>query len=183
MLNITGDTTITPGRWGGSGFGRVWGMDQSPQSRPMNPVSPKLSTARYLGRLPWLLVILVALIVLAVLFSPWLYLPVAVLAVLLLWQAWLIPQQVKRLGWLETEDELLITKGKLWHTFTVVPYGRIQFVDVTAGPIERSLGLKSVVLHTASATSDATVQGLPAEEADALRERLAVKARERMSGL
>ena len=47
------------------------------------------------------------------------------------------------MGWLETDDELLITRGKLWHSFTVVPYGRIQFVDVTSGPIDRALGLKS----------------------------------------
>ena len=45
------------------------------------------------------------------------------------------------------------------------------------------LGLKGVSLHTASATSDATIPGLPAAEADALRERLAINARERMSGL
>ncbi|MGP6173860.1 PH domain-containing protein [Corynebacterium sp. A21] len=149
----------------------------------MNPVSPKLTTARYLGRLPWILVVLIVFLVLGFVFSHWWQLGSLVALLLLGWQAWLIPQQVKRLGWLETENELLITKGKLWYTFTVVPYGRIQFVDVKAGPIERSLGLKSVDLHTASATSDSSVQGLPAAEAEALRERLAVKARERMSGL
>lgn len=149
----------------------------------MNPVSSKLITARYLGRLPWILVVLIIFVVLGLVFSPWWQIGSLVALLLLGWQAWLIPQQVKRLGWLETEDELLITKGKLWYTFTVVPYGRIQFVDVKAGPIERSLGLKSVDLHTASATSDSSVQGLSADEAEALRERLAVKARERMSGL
>lgn len=149
----------------------------------MNPVSPKLSTARYLGRLPWIAMGAVVFLVLGFLFSHWWQIGTGVLLILLIWQAWLIPQQVRRLGWLETGDELLITKGRLWYTFTVVPYGRIQFVDVKAGPIERSLGLKSVELHTASASSDASVQGLPAEVADELRQRLAVKARERMSGL
>ena len=80
-------------------------------------------------------------------------------------------------------NELLISKGKINQTFTVVPYGRIQFVDVTAGPFTRPLGLKSVSLHTASASTDATIPGLAAADADALRERLAVGARERMSGL
>lgn len=149
----------------------------------MNPVSPKLTTARYLGRLPWLMVLSIGFGVLGYLTSPWVYIGMGLSLALLLWQLWLIPQQVKRLGWLETADELLITKGKLWHTYTVVPYGRIQFVDVTAGPIERSLGMKTVKLNTASSTSDSTIQGLPADTADALRERLAVKARERMSGL
>jgi len=149
----------------------------------VNPVSPKLTTARYLGRLPWLLVPTIVCAVLAWWLSPWWWIGAGVFAVLLGWQVWLIPAQVKLLGWQETGDELLITKGRLWHTFTVVPYGRIQFVDVTAGPIERALGMKTLKLHTASASSDATVQGLPADTADALRDRLAVKARERMSGL
>ncbi|SJM65289.1 transmembrane protein, distant homology with ydbS [Corynebacterium glutamicum] len=146
-------------------------------------MSPKLTTARYLTRIPWLLISAIVFGVLGVFVSSWFYAGVIVVAVILIWQLWLIPQQVKRLGWLETSDELLITKGKLWHTFTVVPYGRIQFVDVTAGPLERAFGMKQVQLHTASASSDSTIQGLPAAEADALRERLAVKARERMSGL
>ncbi|TWS33762.1 PH domain-containing protein [Corynebacterium glutamicum] len=149
----------------------------------MNPVSPKLTTARYLTRIPWLLISAIVFGVLGVFVSSWFYAGVIVVAVILIWQLWLIPQQVKRLGWLETSDELLITKGKLWHTFTVVPYGRIQFVDVTAGPLECAFGMKQVQLHTASASSDSTIQGLPVAEADALRERLAIKARERMSGL
>ncbi|RNE48815.1 PH domain-containing protein [Corynebacterium alimapuense] len=149
----------------------------------MNPVSPKLTTARYLTELPWLIILLLVFGGLALWLTPWLWIGVGVSAALLLWQIWLIPAQVKLLGWQETENELLITKGKVWHTFTVVPYGRIQFVDVTAGPIQRLLGMKTLQLNTASATSDSTVQGLPAEVADGLRDRLAVKARERMSGL
>jgi len=149
----------------------------------VNPVSPKLTTARYLGRLPWILLPAIGFAVAAWLWTPWLWIGAGIFLALFLWQLWLIPAQVKLLGWQETEDELLITKGRLWHTFTVVPYGRIQFVDVTAGPIERSLGMKTLELHTASASSDSSVQGLPADTADALRDRLAVKARERMSGL
>ncbi|GAB3699965.1 PH domain-containing protein [Corynebacterium nasicanis] len=149
----------------------------------MHPVSPQLTTARYLGRLPWLIVPLLVCAVLAWWWSPWFWIGAGILLALLAWQIWLIPAQVKLLGWQETEDELLITKGRLWHTFTVVPYGRIQFVDVTAGPVERALGMKTLKLHTASASSDSTVEGLPADTADALRERLADKARERMSGL
>src|SRR5699024_5463731 len=87
------------------------------------------------------------------------------------------------MGWQETDDELLITKGRLWHRFTVVPYGRIQFVDVSSGPIARMYGLKTVKLHTASAGTDATIKGLEADTADTLRARLPDKARERMSGL
>lgn len=71
----------------------------------------------------------------------------------------------------------------MWHTLTVIPYGRIQFVDVNTGPVMRMLGLKKLVVNTASVSSVTTLPGLPAHDADALRDRLVVKAREQMSGL
>lgn len=116
----------------------------------MHPVSPKLTQARYLVVLPWLVIPALALAVAAVLWWSWAWIGVAVFAALTLWLLWLIPAQVRLLGWEETDDELLITKGRLWHTLTVVPYGRIQFVDVSSGPIARRLGMKTIELHTAS---------------------------------
>jgi len=56
---------------------------------------------------------------------------------------------------------------------TVVPYGRMQFVDVSAGPFERAFGLATVRLHTAAAATDARIPGLPAHEAARLRDQLA----------
>ena len=56
-------------------------------------------------------------------------------------------------------------------------------MDVSAGPIDKLFGLKNVKLHTASSSSDSDVPGLEAADADALRQRLSEKARERMSGL
>ena len=61
--------------------------------------------------------------------------------------------------------------------------GRMQLVDVTAGPIDRSLGLTTVKLHTAAATTDAAIPGLPPEEAGALRDRLAARGEEHSAGL
>ncbi|MEJ6013503.1 PH domain-containing protein [Corynebacterium sp. H127] len=150
---------------------------------PLHPVSPKLVKVRYLVVLPWTLIAILGFLIPALLIDAWFYVGAAIFFLLFLWQLWLIPAQVKKLGWLESEQELLLTKGKLWHVFTVVPYGRIQFVDVKAGPIERAFGLKHVELHTASSTSDAKVRGLPGADADALRTRLAERARERMNGL
>ncbi|MCG7231571.1 PH domain-containing protein [Corynebacterium propinquum] len=149
----------------------------------MNPVSMKLIKARYLSGLPWAVLFIGGSIAAAVFWSSWLWIATAVIVAFVLFRIWLIPRQVKLLGWKETDDELLITRGKIWHTFTVVPYGRIQFVDVSAGPIDKLFGLKNVKLHTASSSSDSDVPGLAAVDADALRQRLSEKARERMSGL
>lgn len=156
----------------------------------MNPVSPKLVIVRYLSVLPWVILPAVGFLIAGIVLDEdeqflkiGAYVGAGIFAGLVIWLLWLIPAQVKKLGWKETADELLLSRGKVFHTYTVVPYGRIQFVDVTAGPIERIFGLKSVELHTASASSDSSISGLVAAEADALRDRLAVQARERMSGL
>lgn len=158
-----------------------------PQLDSMNRVSSSYVPARYVSDLPWTLLAAAACVAAAVTASgnatTYGWIGAAVVTALLLWQVWLVPAQASRRRWLETDDELLIAKGRLWRTFTVVPYGRIQYVDVTAGPVERLFSLKRVKLHTASATSDARVVGLSATEADDLRDRLAVAARERMSGL
>ncbi|WP_297005141.1 PH domain-containing protein [uncultured Corynebacterium sp.] len=149
----------------------------------MTPVSRGYLPARLVSVLPWTLVPLIGCAVAAVAVHPWFWAGAGLLGVLLLWQLWLLPAQARHRRWAETSDELLITRGRLWRTFTVVPYGRIQYVDVTAGPVERLFGVKRLKLHTASSTSDSEVVGLDAATADALRDRLAVAAWERMSGL
>ncbi|MDY3126514.1 MAG: PH domain-containing protein [Corynebacterium sp.] len=149
----------------------------------MNPVSPQLIKVRFAALALWSVIFLLAAIAWSVWGSCWPWAGLIALSIFVIWLAWLIPVQVRLLGWQETEDELLITKGRLWHKYTVVPYGRIQFVDITAGPIARAFGLKKIKIHTASASTDATISGLADATADALRDRLTIKARERMSGL
>jgi uncharacterized protein len=64
-----------------------------------------------------------------------------------------------------------------------VPYGRMQFVEVTAGPAERLFKLATVQLHTAAAASDARIPGLEREEAARLRDRLAMLGEAKAAGL
>lgn len=86
-------------------------------------------------------------------------------------------------GYAEREDDLLIRRGVVLRRTSVVPYGRMQYVDVTAGPLDRRLGLATVVLHTAAAATDATIPGLAAAEADRLRDRLAALGEARAAGV
>ena len=83
----------------------------------------------------------------------------------------------------ERADDLLIDHGLLFRKQIVVPYGRMQFVDVKIGPLERVLGIATVQLHTASAASDAWIPGLKPAQAEVLRDRLAELGQARMSGL
>lgn len=83
----------------------------------------------------------------------------------------------------ERADDLLISRGVLWREETVVPYGRMQLVEVTSGPVERHFGLASVQLHTAAAATDATIPGLDPDEAERLRDRLTELGEARSAGL
>jgi membrane protein YdbS with pleckstrin-like domain len=90
------------------------------------------------------------------------------------WRAW---------AYLEREDDLVVQRGVLVRRTSVVPYGRMQYVDVTAGPLDRRFGLATVTLHTAAAATDAFVPGLLADEAARLRDRLAALGEARQAGL
>ncbi|MGW8380948.1 PH domain-containing protein [Streptomyces sp. ODS28] len=83
----------------------------------------------------------------------------------------------------ERADDLLISRGVLWREVTVVPYGRMQLVEVTSGPLERRYGLATLQLHTAAATTDASIPGLAPGEAERLRDRLTELGQARSAGL
>ena len=60
----------------------------------------------------------------------------------------------------------------MFKRLVAIPYGRMQFVDVEAGPLARAYGVATVTLHTASPETAADIPGLPAAEATRLRNRL-----------
>jgi membrane protein YdbS with pleckstrin-like domain len=90
------------------------------------------------------------------------------------WRSW---------GYVEREDDLYITHGVLFRTLVAVPYGRMQLVEVASGPLERSFGLATVSLKTASPETNATIPGLPPAEAARLRDRLTELGEAHASGL
>lgn len=99
------------------------------------------------------------------------------------WRWWRMAPLARSWGYAETEHDLLVTHGLWFKRLTAVPYGRMQVVEVEAGPIERAFGLATVKLVTASASTDATIPGLPPEEAARLRDRLTELGETRTSGL
>lgn len=155
-------------------------------------VSPKYVTVRVVG---WAVgtVVAVGLLsvpLLMVLTGTWkwppVWLAVAVPAVVLLLSVWrllLIPRQVRSIGYAERDDDLLIRRGIFYQRTLVVPYGRMQYVDIGAGPVERGLGLCTLKLHTASAGTSAEIPGLPAGEGARLREQLSARGEARLAGL
>jgi membrane protein YdbS with pleckstrin-like domain len=92
-------------------------------------------------------------------------------------------RRVRAWAYCEREEDLLVRRGVLITRLSVVPYGRMQFVDVVAGPFERSFGLATVRMHTAAAASDARIPGLPQAEADRLRDQLAALGEAKAAGI
>jgi membrane protein YdbS with pleckstrin-like domain len=148
-------------------------------------VSPKLLVIRRIAVAVWLLPVLAASAVLGwTTGRGWTGWAAAAGGVLLLAWWWrIVTRAVRSWGYAERDDDLLIRHGVLIRRLTVVPYGRMQFVDVRVGPLERALGLATVHLHTAAAATDAHIPGLPGSEAGRLREKLAALGEARAAGL
>jgi uncharacterized protein len=146
--------------------------------------SPRLAAARRVTVCgPLGLFAVAAAVLAAVVGAGWLWIVVAVLLAGAMWAWWVIGRQVRSWGYAERADDLLVRHGIMWRTVVVVPYGRMQFVDVYAGVVDRMFGLAKVQLHTASARSDAFIPGLVPQEAARLRDRLASRGEARLAGL
>src|SRR3954451_24027736 len=146
--------------------------------------SPRLAGARRLTTCGPLVVLAVGAAVLApVLSTGWLWIAAGILALVAVWAWWVVGRPVRSWGYAEREDDLLVRHGVMWRTVVVVPYGRMQFVDVYAGVVDRMFGLAKVPLHTASARGDAYIPGLGPQEAARLRDRLASRGEARLAGL
>jgi uncharacterized protein len=98
---------------------------------------------------------------------------IPLLFILLYW-VWVVPKRrYDRWGYDSGADRLRISRGYLFYSDTVVPFGRIQHMDVDQGPIERRYDLATFSAHTAGTHgSTITLPGLKHADALALRERI-----------
>lgn len=81
----------------------------------------------------------------------------------------------RRIGWkLDDDGSLATRRGGVWRTDTLVPVSRVQHLDLERGPLERRLGLATLVVHTAGTRMAAVRLPLLAlADAEALRTHLA----------
>ncbi|ACQ78968.1 membrane-flanked domain protein [Beutenbergia cavernae DSM 12333] len=155
----------------------------APPGVTWHSVSPRLGTVRTLLCAIWLGIPLVGVLVLAIAVGGWTWILPAALALVLIWALWLVPRQVRAMSYAEREDDFLFRKGVMFRSLVVVPYGRMQYVDVSKGPLAQRFRIATLQLHTASASTDASVPGLAPEEAARLRDRLTARGEARLAGL
>lgn len=157
----------------------------APSDVSWTPVSPKLATVRRLSAAIVLGVIGLAGLLLFGLMIDWRYgvLVLAIAAAVYAFVWVLIGRNQRSWKYAERDDELLVSHGIMFRQLVVVPYGRMQFVDVAAGPLERSFGVATVELHTATPSTDAKIPGLDPDEAGRLRDRLSALGQAQAWGL
>ncbi|MDP3968493.1 MAG: PH domain-containing protein [Nocardioides sp.] len=159
----------------------------APPGTEWTSVSPRLTSARrvalVLGLTP-LAAGLALLVVLAPFLPRWVYAVAlgAVVAFLVFWWFW-IAVLVRRWRYAERDEDLYVRNGALFRTLVAVPYGRMQYVDVSSGPVDRHFGIATISLHTAAPGTSAVIPGLPADEAARLRDRLTELGGAQGSGL
>ena len=159
-------------------------LDPWPRTVAWRPVSPRLIAVELISLGIWVGLLLAGLGA-GWLFGGQPFWPIAMAAVfaLGLWRAGVAVRAVRAWGYAERDNDLLVRHGLVIRRLSIVPYARMQFVDVTAGPLDRAFGLATVQLHTAAAASDARVPGLTPDEAARLRDRLTALGEDRAEGL
>lgn len=147
-------------------------------------VRPGLLTMRRLLLAAWLLPLAAVTGALPVLLGTAVWSLLALVPLLgTAWGWWALGRNWRSWRYRERDDDLLISRGVLWRQLTVVPYGRMQLVEVVSGPLERRFRLSRLQLHTAAAATDATIPGLAPAEAERLRDRLTELGEARSAGL
>jgi membrane protein YdbS with pleckstrin-like domain len=82
------------------------------------------------------------------------------------------PQRIyRRLRYGLTAKLLQVVRGWLFHTDTIVPFVRVQHLDVKRGPLDKIFGTATLVIHTAGThNSIVTVPGLSPGRAAEIRD-------------
>ena len=114
---------------------------------------------------------------------PWTWAITAAIALATAWPVVLWPRRVRAMGYAELQEELVIAKGIMFRRVEVVPYGRMQQVTVSSGPLLGRYGLASVTLVTASAETDGEIPAVSTQEAERLRIKLTALGQANLEGL
>ncbi|MEV8274153.1 PH domain-containing protein [Microbacterium sp. NPDC077184] len=147
-------------------------------------ISPRYVWVQLLSSGIVLLLAVAATLVLALAFGQvWAYIPGGIFTLIMVWTLAILPRQARAIGYRLREDDLVFRRGILWQRFVAVPYGRMQLVDITHGPLDRAFGIAQLKFVTAAAATGVTIPGLPQQTADTLRDHLVEVAESRRTGL
>ncbi|GAA4774907.1 hypothetical protein GCM10023351_19120 [Microbacterium gilvum] len=148
-------------------------------------ISPKYVVSQFVQNAIFVAVVLAAAGVFwaLVVSEPWVWLVAGAIVLVTVLTMIVLPRQARALGYMLRPDDLVFRKGILWQRMVAVPYGRMQLVDITHGPMDRAFGIAKLKMVTAAATTGVEIPGLSQDAAEALRDTLIEVAETRRTGL
>jgi len=130
------------------------------------------------------LIVLAAVLLVTLLWGQWwAWIPGGIFLGILLWTMIITPRQARAYGYQLRRDDLVFRRGILWQRVVAVPYGRMQLIDITHGPLDRGFGIAQLKLVTAAASTGVVIPGLKQDAAEQLRDTLVDVAEARRTGL
>jgi membrane protein YdbS with pleckstrin-like domain len=145
-----------------------------PREAPVQRLDPRVVNLWRLSGLVWAAIWTGAMVIPWLLWEwpLWLMLPVAALGIA--WAVWVPAASYRHYAYQVGEVDVRVMHGWWTRSVAVVLHSRIQHVDTRQGPIERAMGLATVVIFTAgSVGAMVAIPGVELGEAEALRDRLA----------
>ncbi|GAA1469050.1 PH domain-containing protein [Microbacterium thalassium] len=147
-------------------------------------ISPKYVWVQLISNGAVLIVVVAVTLALWLLWQQWWALIAGgIVSVILVWTIAITPRQARSIGYRLREDDLVFRRGILWQRIVAVPYGRMQLIDITHGPLDRGFGIAQLKFVTAAAATGVTIPGLPQATAETLRDHLVAVAETRRTGL
>ncbi|WP_251454600.1 PH domain-containing protein [Microbacterium sp. Marseille-Q6648] len=147
-------------------------------------ISPKYVRVQLISTGSFLLLVVAAMLVLTLgLQQWWAWIPGGVMTVIMVWTLAILPRQARAIGYQLRDDDLVFRRGILWQRMVAVPYGRMQLVDITHGPLDRGFGIAQLKFVTAAASTGVVIPGLAQGTAETLRDHLVAVAESRRTGL
>ena len=147
-------------------------------------VSPKYVVVEVVGSLIGMAVFVGAFTVAYLLWGQWWWLWAAIaVGVISLVSIALEPRRVRSIRYRLRDDDLLFRRGIMFQRQVAVPYGRMQLVDITHGPLDRGFGIAQLKFVTAAAATGVVIPGLQQATAETLRDHLVAVAESRRTGL
>ena len=152
------------------------------ETATLSPVEPGYKQVLRVRALVFWLPLLIAAIVADLVFllpTPFYGLPSIVMIFLAATAILVVPsRRYQRLGYALHPTLLQVVRGWLFHVDTIVPFVRVQHIDVTSGPVDKLFGLANLVVHTAGThNSTVTLPGLSSERAVAIRDAIRAEIR------
>ncbi|QKJ21032.1 PH domain-containing protein [Microbacterium hominis] len=147
-------------------------------------ISPKYVTVQLISTGSFLALVIAATLALTLwLHQTWAWIPGGILTVIMVWTLAILPRQARSIGYQLRSDDLVFRRGILWQRMVAVPYGRMQLVDITHGPLDRGFGIAQLKFVTAAAATGVVIPGLSQQNAETLRDHLIAVAESRRTGL